>query len=77
MSEAENYADKNIPVILIGNKSDCERVVLKEKGKSFATSKGYDFEEVSAKTSDKVFDTIKNFGGKVAKLKDSNTKSLN
>ena len=44
VSEAENYADKNIPVILIGNKSDCERAVPKQKGKDFATSKGYEFE---------------------------------
>ena len=64
--EAENYADRNISVILLGNKSDCERAVPKKKAKDYATSKGYDFEEVSAKTSDKVFDTIKNFGKKVA-----------
>lgn len=38
----------------------------KQKAKDYATKKGYDFEEVSAKTSDKVFDTIKNFGRKVA-----------
>ena len=53
--EAENYADKNINVILLGNKSDSDRAVTKQKGKDYAANKGYDFEEVSARTSDKVF----------------------
>ena len=73
--EAENYADRNISVILMGNKSDCERTVPKQKAKDYATSKGYDFEEVSAKTSDKVFDTIRNFGKKVADKKNSSSSS--
>lgn len=67
--EAENYADKNISVILLGNKSDCDRAVAKEKGRGYANGKGYDFEEVSAKTSEKVADTIKGFGKKVAEKK--------
>lgn len=69
MVEAENYADKNISVILLGNKSDCDRAVPKQKARDYTLSKGYDFEEVSAKTSDKVADTIKNFGKKVAEKK--------
>jgi hypothetical protein len=44
---------------------------LKQKGKDYAASKGYDFEEVSARTAEKVFDTIKNFGKKVADRKTS------
>ena len=67
--EAENYADRNISVILLGNKSDCDRAVPKDKAKEYANSKGYDFEEVSAKTSEKVADTIKSFGKRVADKK--------
>ena len=37
--------------------------------KSYTKSKGYDFEEVSARTAEKVESAIKNFGKKIAEKK--------
>jgi outer membrane protein assembly factor BamA len=74
--EADNYSEKGTDVMLLGNKSDCERSfpieVIQEiiqKVKKYVTTKGYDFEEVSARTADKVEQAIKNFGKKIADKK--------
>lgn len=56
-------------VLLLGNKSDCEKKVETEKAKEYTNAKGYDFEEVSAKTADRVAEAIKEFGRKVAEKK--------
>ncbi|KAJ5077380.1 ras family-domain-containing protein [Anaeramoeba ignava] len=51
IKEAKKYADENVQMILIGNKSDLEekRKVSKEKGKQFADNLDIPFYEVSAK----------------------------
>lgn len=41
--EVESYADKGVDVMLLGNKSDCDKVVQTEKAKEYANTKGYDF----------------------------------
>jgi hypothetical protein len=56
-------------VLLLGNKSDSERVVKPERIKNLADKNGYITEEVSAKTGDKVYDSIKNFGIAIARAK--------
>jgi small GTP-binding protein len=53
--EIENYATNGIGIILLGNKCDCEKAVDTEKANTYATFKGYDFQEVSAKTADNIF----------------------
>ena len=69
ITEAYNYCDKSIKVLLLGNKSDSERVVKSERITKMADKHGYIVEEVSAKTGDKVYDSIKNFGIGIARAK--------
>lgn len=74
-SEIRSYADENVPVLLLGNKCDCERKVNLDKAKGYATEKGYDFDEVSAKTAEGVERSIRTFGKKVADRKSNKDKA--
>lgn len=74
--EVESYADKGVDVLLVGNKSDCDRVVETDRAKEYAKEKGYDFEEVSAKTADRVSEAIKAFGKKAADRKTNKRGSM-
>eukprot|EP01017_Pseudomicrothorax_dubius_P041636 TRINITY_DN6678_c0_g1_i5.p1 TRINITY_DN6678_c0_g1~~TRINITY_DN6678_c0_g1_i5.p1 ORF type:complete len:205 (+),score=57.40 TRINITY_DN6678_c0_g1_i5:266-880(+) len=58
MKEIQTYADKDVDIILIGNKCDATRQVPFEIGQQLATSKGMSFYETSAKTSEAVIDTF-------------------
>jgi GTPase SAR1 family protein len=76
ITEAYNYCDKNIKVLMLGNKCDADREVKPEVNsdhmkriKNIAEKYNYISEEVSAKTGEKVFDSIKNFGIAIAKAK--------
>jgi Ras-related protein Rab-1A len=80
--EADNYSEKGTDVLILGNKSDCERSfpieviqLAIQKVKSYVKNKNYDFEEVSARTADKVEQTIKNFGKKIADKKFKKSKN--
>jgi len=53
----------------LGNKSDSERVVNPDRIKKMAEKHGYTNEEVSAKTGEKVYDSIKDFGIAIARAK--------
>lgn len=52
LDEVKEYADENLVVLLIGNKSDLEeiRAVKTEEGTAFAESQGIGFLETSAKS---------------------------
>lgn len=54
LSEVESYAEKNVEILLIGNKSDLEKKVPTNVAKEFAQSKNMEFFETSAKTADSV-----------------------
>eukprot|EP01017_Pseudomicrothorax_dubius_P003994 TRINITY_DN10709_c0_g1_i17.p2 TRINITY_DN10709_c0_g1~~TRINITY_DN10709_c0_g1_i17.p2 ORF type:complete len:143 (+),score=31.58 TRINITY_DN10709_c0_g1_i17:258-686(+) len=55
MSEINMYADKDVTLVLLGNKSDIEtRAVKAEEAAAYAGSKNMMFSEVSAKTADGV-----------------------
>lgn len=56
MSEARTHGNKDITLILVGNKSDLEdqRVVTVEEAQSFADQNGLLFIETSAKTGNNV-----------------------
>ncbi|EGR28722.1 Ras family protein, putative [Ichthyophthirius multifiliis] len=54
ISEVESYAEKNVEVLLIGNKIDLNAQVSNEKAKEYAKNKNMEFFEASAKTSDTV-----------------------
>ena len=63
MNKLKEYNDKNISVILVGNKCDLEdnREVLKEDGEELAKKLNIQFMEVSAKTGEnieKLFQTL-------------------
>ncbi|CAG9327720.1 YPT1_3 [Blepharisma stoltei] len=60
LQQIELYSEPNVKKFLIGNKSDLEerRVVTYEEGKNFAKSKGMNFIEVSARTSNNVEDAF-------------------
>ncbi|XP_071690414.1 ras-related protein RABA4a-like [Rutidosis leptorrhynchoides] len=60
LEELRNHADKNIVIILIGNKSDLEdqRVVPTEDAKEFAQNEGMFFLETSALESTNVEDAF-------------------
>ena len=59
-NEIKNYCNKDINVILIGNKTDLEeqRVVSKKEGADFAEKNGYYFKETSCMTLMNVSDAI-------------------
>ena len=52
VDDLKNGSDKNIYIILVGNKNDLEdqRKVTKEEGEKFAQEHNYIFHEISAKT---------------------------
>ncbi|KAL4474715.1 hypothetical protein ABPG72_002308 [Tetrahymena utriculariae] len=54
ISEVESYAEKNVELLLIGNKSDLDRQVSTQSAQEYAKSKNMEFFECSAKTSDSV-----------------------
>ncbi|KAD7478470.1 hypothetical protein E3N88_01606 [Mikania micrantha] len=60
LEELRNHADKNIVIILVGNKSDLEdqRVVSTEDAKEFAQTEGLFFLETSALESTNVEDAF-------------------
>ena len=63
----------NIPIIIIGNKIDCEeREVQKEEAESFWKEQGYTYFETSAKTGDNIDETIKFLVKKVIDIKEGN-----
>ena len=55
-----NLENKNIPVIILGNKLDIsDREVSKEEAKNFAKRNNYNYYEVSAKTGEGIDESIK------------------
>lgn len=56
LEEIKKYADKNVDIIVLGNKCDLSdsRQVSTERGRQFATEHGLKFLEVSAKTAENV-----------------------
>ena len=60
MNEVESYGEKNVELLLLGNKSDDgeKRVVSLEKAKIYANKKTMDFFETSAKTGKGVEDAF-------------------
>jgi Ras-related protein Rab-2A len=56
LAEAQQYANRDITITLVGNKADLEhrRAVLKSEGEQFARENGLTFMEASAKTADGV-----------------------
>lgn len=60
MNEVESYADKNVEILLLGNKSDLkdEKTVDERTVKSYAQKKNMEFYEVSAKTADSVHEAF-------------------
>ncbi|KAL4429927.1 hypothetical protein ABPG74_000293 [Tetrahymena malaccensis] len=54
ISEVESYAEKNVELLLIGNKSDLDKQVSTQTAQEYAKSKNMEFFECSAKTADSV-----------------------
>ena len=56
IDECKNYTNKNIVMVLVGNKTDLKekRVVTTEEGKTFAEENGMQFFESSALTGDNI-----------------------
>jgi Ras-related protein Rab-1A len=77
--EAQNYLQKSVPKILIGNKSDLAtmRQVRNEDGKALADRLGVEFLETSAKSSTNVrstFETLtRSMMGNLANVPNTNT----
>jgi len=67
ISDAEKFAKGADAKWLIGNKTDSTRVVSIKEGQEFAKSKGMEFYEVSAKTSDNVDELFQNIGTVIKK----------
>ncbi|EGC30969.1 Rab GTPase [Dictyostelium purpureum] len=67
LKDARSYANSNMTIILIGNKSDMEskRAVSYEEGKQFAEENGLIFLETSAKTASNVEEAFVNTAGKI------------
>ena len=60
-----------IPIILIGNKIDCEdREVKVEEAENFWKEQGYPYFETSAKTGENIDNTIKYLVKKVINIKE-------
>merc|ERR1739848_265961 len=56
LEDCRRYSNKDIVIMLIGNKSDLanKRAVSKEEGEAFAAKNGLTFLETSAKTAENV-----------------------
>ncbi|EGR29335.1 Ras family protein, putative [Ichthyophthirius multifiliis] len=54
ISEVESYAEKNVELMLIGNKKDLNQQVTTQIAEEYAKHKNMEFFEVSAKTADSV-----------------------
>ncbi|KAK5582403.1 hypothetical protein RB653_003986 [Dictyostelium firmibasis] len=67
LKDARSYANSNMTIILIGNKSDMEskRAVSYEEGKQFADENGLIFLETSAKTASNVEEAFVNTASKI------------
>lgn len=71
LNEVENYGDKGVEILLIGNKSDDDekREVSYAEGAALAEKKGMMFYECSAKTGDNVTNCFTDMSKKLIKKK--------
>jgi len=59
INSIQEYSDKNVQIVLVGNKIDLEREVSKEEGEKFAESFEIPFFETSAKEDDSIKNVMK------------------
>mmetsp|Transcript_10952 Transcript_10952/g.13843 ORF Transcript_10952/g.13843 Transcript_10952/m.13843 type:complete len:84 (-) Transcript_10952:439-690(-) len=55
----ENLRDDDIPIIVVGNKIDLERIISADEGHELASGLGYSYFETSAKTGEGVKQMMK------------------
>jgi len=72
INEVESYAEKNVELLLIGNKSDLgeTKQVSSETGKAYADSKNMEYFEASAKTADHVSSAFLSLARKLMSKRD-------
>lgn len=71
LEEFKTHISTNIPVMLLGNKSDLERKVSREEAVSFAVKNGFMFAEASAKTGEGVEDAFKKLAIEIYKREEN------
>ncbi|CAD8211958.1 unnamed protein product [Paramecium octaurelia] len=72
INEVDSYAEKNVELLLLGNKSDIEeKVVTTQKALDYAGIRRMAHMEVSAKTADQVSKAFLNLARKLIAKKDS------
>ena len=78
VQDLRNESDKNIFIILVGNKKDLEegRKITKEEGKNVAQKLNLGFAEVSAKTGEGIGDVFKNMINEVYRIYKNQFKSI-
>jgi len=67
VEDLKRYAGENIPIMLIGNKSDLPKQVPTEEAQEFAAKHGLAFLETSAKTAENVDDAFLNTARSIVK----------
>ena len=74
INSINEYSEKNVQIILVGNKIDLEREVSKEEGEKFAESFEIPFFETSAKEDDLIKNVMKKLIENILNNKDLSKK---
>lgn len=75
INEVESYAEKDVEMLLLGNKSDADKKQVEyNQAKEYASKKGMEFFEVSAKNASNVASAFSKVAMKLMEKKDAKSK---